>query len=114
MKAELCFVTEEKAFLVRKIADSERFLQIACGILNKKISPRHKKFQKHILVELASSRDGELPTLIYEARPVVSRGNQGGRSALGMLVGGVSDSESVEVEMVARGEGSRNRNSGEE
>ncbi|KAK1389956.1 hypothetical protein POM88_018134 [Heracleum sosnowskyi] len=45
---------------------------------------------------------------------VVSRGNQGGRSALVMLVGGVSDSESVEVEMVARGEGSRNRNSGEE
>lgn len=67
-----------------------------------------------ILVELASSRDGELPALIYEARPVVSRGNQGGRSALGMLVGGVSDSESVEVEMAARGVESRNRNSGAE
>ncbi|KAK1361257.1 hypothetical protein POM88_045731 [Heracleum sosnowskyi] len=67
-----------------------------------------------ILVELASSRDGELQALIYESGPVVSRGNQGGRSPLGMLVGGVLDSESVEVEMVARGEGSRNWNSGEE
>lgn len=61
-----------------------------------------------ILVELASSRDGELPALIYEARPVVSRG---GRSGLGMLVGGVSDSGSVEVEMMSRGEEFRNRNS---
>lgn len=67
-----------------------------------------------ILVELASSRDGELPALIYEARPVVSSGSQGGRTGLGMLVGGVSDSESVEVEMAARGDGSRNRNSGVE
>lgn len=67
-----------------------------------------------ILVELASSRDGELPALIYEARPVVSRENQGGRSGLGMLVGGVSDSESVEVEMVSRGDESRNRSSGVE
>ncbi|KAL8095113.1 presenilin-like protein At1g08700 [Apium graveolens] len=67
-----------------------------------------------ILVELASSRDGELPALIYEARPVVTSGNQGGRTGLGMLVGGVSDSESVEVEMVARGGESRNRNSGVE
>ncbi|KAL1813413.1 hypothetical protein ACET3Z_023478 [Daucus carota] len=67
-----------------------------------------------ILVELASSRDGELPALVYEARPVVSNGNRGARTGLGMLVGGVSDSESVEVEMVARGNDTRNRDSGVE
>lgn len=49
-----------------------------------------------ILVELASSRDDELPALVYEARPTVSRNPRG--SGFGLLVGGVS-SESVEVEM---------------
>ncbi|KAK9075921.1 hypothetical protein SSX86_004251 [Deinandra increscens subsp. villosa] len=49
-----------------------------------------------ILVELASSRDDDLPALVYEARPTVSRNPR--RSSLGLLVGGVS-SDSVEVEM---------------
>ncbi|KAM7500037.1 hypothetical protein LguiA_024451 [Lonicera macranthoides] len=54
-----------------------------------------------ILVELASSRDDELPALVYEARPIVSRagGGGGGRSAMGLLVGGVSDSGSVELQV---------------
>ncbi|XP_076908179.1 presenilin-like protein At1g08700 [Bidens hawaiensis] len=50
-----------------------------------------------ILVELASSRDDDLPALVYEARPMVSRR----RSGLGLLVGGVS-SDSVELEMARR------------
>ncbi|KAI3694456.1 hypothetical protein L1987_77421 [Smallanthus sonchifolius] len=52
-----------------------------------------------ILVELASSRDDDLPALVYEARPTVSRNPM--RSSLGLLVGGVS-SDSVEVEMARR------------
>lgn len=52
-----------------------------------------------ILVELASSRDDELPALVYEARPIVSRSSGGGRSAMGLLVGGVSDSGSVELQV---------------
>lgn len=52
-----------------------------------------------ILVELASSRDDDLPALVYEARPTVSR--NGRRSSLRFLVGGVS-SDSVEVEMARR------------
>ncbi|KAJ0560546.1 putative presenilin/signal peptide peptidase [Helianthus annuus] len=52
-----------------------------------------------ILVELASSRDDELPALVYEARPTVSRGSR--RGGLGLLVGGVS-SDDVEVEMSRR------------
>ncbi|KAL7225687.1 hypothetical protein ACSBR1_020944 [Camellia fascicularis] len=55
-----------------------------------------------ILVELASSRDEELPALVYEARPTVSR-NSGVRGAnLGLLVGGFSDSGSVELQVVPR------------
>ncbi|KAL4571771.1 hypothetical protein LXL04_018536 [Taraxacum kok-saghyz] len=50
-----------------------------------------------ILVELASSRDDELPALVYEARPTVSR-NPRASSGFGLLVGGVS-SDSVELEM---------------
>ncbi|KVI12163.1 presenilin-like protein At1g08700 [Cynara cardunculus var. scolymus] len=51
-----------------------------------------------ILVELASSRDDELPALVYEARPTVSRNPRG--SSLGLLVGGVSsDSVELQVEM---------------
>ncbi|XP_041023781.1 presenilin-like protein At1g08700 [Juglans microcarpa x Juglans regia] len=61
-----------------------------------------------LLVELASSRDEELPALIYEARPTVSRntGNRG--SSLGLLVGGVSDSGSVELQAVERDNGNIN------
>lgn len=53
-----------------------------------------------ILVELASSREDELPALVYEARPTVSRNREG--SSLGLLVGGVSESSSVELQVVAR------------
>lgn len=72
-----------------------------------------------LLVELASSRDDELPALIYEARPTADMGRSGIRgSSLGLLVGGVmgddSGSNSVEVELqtVSRNEdnnGNENR-----
>uniref|UniRef100_A0A5B7C2N3 Presenilin n=1 Tax=Davidia involucrata TaxID=16924 RepID=A0A5B7C2N3_DAVIN len=56
-----------------------------------------------ILVELASNRDEELPALVYEARPTVSRNPDGRRgSSLGLLVAGVSDSGSVELQAVSR------------
>ncbi|KAK9124923.1 hypothetical protein Scep_013769 [Stephania cephalantha] len=50
-----------------------------------------------MLVELASSRDEELPALIYEARPTVSRSPDGG-GALGVFVG--MGSGSVELQPV--------------
>ncbi|KAG7596328.1 Presenilin/signal peptide peptidase [Arabidopsis suecica] len=57
-----------------------------------------------LLVELASSRDEELPAMVYEARPTVSSGNQRRNrgSSLRALVGGggVSDSGSVELQAV--------------
>ncbi|KAA8516289.1 hypothetical protein F0562_016582 [Nyssa sinensis] len=55
-----------------------------------------------ILVELASNRDDELPALVYEARPTVSRNPDGRGSSLGLLVAGVSDSGSVELQAVSR------------
>lgn len=65
-----------------------------------------------ILVELASSRDDELPALVYEARPTVSRSPGGRGSSLGLLVGGVSDSGSVELQAVPRSNADQNiRNS---
>ncbi|CAN6443104.1 unnamed protein product [Victoria cruziana] len=48
-----------------------------------------------LLVELASSRDEELPALVYEARPTVSRRED---SALNLLVAGVSASAEVREE----------------
>ncbi|RVW20585.1 Presenilin-like protein [Vitis vinifera] len=68
-----------------------------------------------LLVELASTRDEELPALVYEARPVVSRGpgtrGSGTRgSNLGLLVGGVSESGSVELQAVSQD----NRNKSDE
>lgn len=63
-----------------------------------------------LLVELASSRDDELPALVYEARPIVSRSRG---SNLGLLVGGVSDSGSVELQAVNEGENHRTTNEGE-
>ncbi|XVF06703.1 hypothetical protein REPUB_Repub06bG0073400 [Reevesia pubescens] len=82
-----------------------------------------------LLVELASSRDEELPALVYEARPTVSRNEGNQRSSLGLLVGGVSDSGSVELQAVSNNnvhrdgsenhrspeysEGQRNRDEGE-
>ncbi|CAO2825746.1 unnamed protein product [Amaranthus hypochondriacus] len=57
-----------------------------------------------ILVELAQSRDDELPALVYEARPTVPESNGGGgrHGALGLLVGGVSDNSSVELQNMSR------------
>lgn len=55
-----------------------------------------------LLVELASSRDEELPALVYEARPTVSENERNRRSGLRFLVGGVSDSGSVELQAVSR------------
>lgn len=70
-----------------------------------------------LLVELASSRDEELPALIYEARPTVApraTGGGGGGSTLGLLVTGVSESEpepsSVELQVVSRNNVNRNEN----
>lgn len=60
-----------------------------------------------LLVELASTRDEELPALVYEARPAVSRGMENRGSALGLLVAGVSDSGSVELQAINM---DRNRN----
>ncbi|GKV07641.1 hypothetical protein SLEP1_g19388 [Rubroshorea leprosula] len=54
-----------------------------------------------LLVELASSRDEELPALVYEARPTVSQGEGNQRSSLRLLVAGASDSRSVEMQAVS-------------
>ncbi|XP_021732563.1 presenilin-like protein At1g08700 [Chenopodium quinoa] len=56
-----------------------------------------------ILVELSQSRDDDLPALVYEARPTVSTSSGGGRrnGGLGLLVGGVSDNSSVELQNLA-------------
>ncbi|KAB2058548.1 hypothetical protein ES319_A11G241800v1 [Gossypium barbadense] len=70
-----------------------------------------------LLVELASSRDEELPALVYEARPTVSRNEGNPQSTLGLLVAGVSDSGSVELQAVSnnnvRRDGAENRRSPE-
>lgn len=57
-----------------------------------------------ILVELASSRDEELPALVYEARPNVSSrsGNRGPN--LGLLLAGFSDGDSIELGVMSSGE----------
>ncbi|XP_062004797.1 presenilin-like protein At1g08700 isoform X2 [Rosa rugosa] len=55
-----------------------------------------------LLVELASTRDEELPALVYEARPTVPRNANANASSLGLLVAGVSDSGSVELQAVSR------------
>ncbi|KAF9670311.1 hypothetical protein SADUNF_Sadunf13G0055200 [Salix dunnii] len=61
-----------------------------------------------ILVELAQSRDEELPALVYEARPSVAQnGIVQGRS-LDLLVGGVSDSRSVEMQTMSSNNVDRN------
>ena len=57
-----------------------------------------------ILVELARSRDDDLPALIYEARPTISRSDGGGQRSrtLDVLVSGVSDNSSVELQNMSR------------
>lgn len=52
-----------------------------------------------ILVELASSRDEELPALIYEARPNVVQNPSSRASSLGLFVGMASGSGSGSVEL---------------
>ncbi|XWS58594.1 hypothetical protein CRYUN_Cryun08bG0047900 [Craigia yunnanensis] len=70
-----------------------------------------------LLVELAWSRNEELPALVYEARLTVSHNEGKQRSSLGLLVGGVSDSGSVELQVVSNNnvhrDGSENRRSPE-
>ena len=65
-----------------------------------------------LLVELASTRDEELPALVYEARPTVARTGQVGSSTLRLLVAGVSDSSSIELQSVSRDNAHRNENAG--
>ncbi|CAO2816994.1 unnamed protein product [Amaranthus hypochondriacus] len=57
-----------------------------------------------LLVELARSRDDDLPALIYEARPTVSRSDGGGQRSrtFDVLVSGVSDNSSVELQNMSR------------
>ncbi|XP_061944935.1 presenilin-like protein At1g08700 isoform X2 [Populus nigra] len=63
-----------------------------------------------MLVELAQTRDEELPALVYEARPTVSQnGIVQGRS-LDLLVGGVSDSRSVEMQAMSSNNVDQNEN----
>ncbi|XP_057948161.1 presenilin-like protein At1g08700 [Malania oleifera] len=61
-----------------------------------------------ILVELAMSRGEDLPGLVYEARPTVSRDSQARGAVMGPLVFGVSDSGSVELQQVSRNSEDRN------
>lgn len=65
-----------------------------------------------LLVDLASTRDEELPALVYEARPTVARSGHRGASSLGILVAGVSDSSSIELQAVSRDSVNRNENEG--
>ncbi|EXB94288.1 Presenilin-like protein [Morus notabilis] len=57
-----------------------------------------------LLVELASSRDEELPALVYEARPTVPREAEIRGPPLGLLV---SDSGNVELQAMPRDSASR-------
>ncbi|KAI3907226.1 hypothetical protein MKX01_013681 [Papaver californicum] len=52
-----------------------------------------------LLVELAQSREEELPALIYESRPTINQVNGRGGS-LGLLVTGATTSSSVELQPV--------------
>ncbi|KAF8395550.1 hypothetical protein HHK36_019498 [Tetracentron sinense] len=65
-----------------------------------------------ILVELASSRDDELPALVYEARPTVSRSpegrGRGPRGSLGLLVAGFPELSSIELQPVSQNNEGRN------
>ncbi|KAK4743363.1 hypothetical protein SAY87_001364 [Trapa incisa] len=62
-----------------------------------------------LLVELASSRDEELPALVYEARPVAPPQNGGShRTNMGLLAAGFSQPGSVEMQSVSGNSGWRN------
>ncbi|QCD97187.1 presenilin-like protein At1g08700 [Vigna unguiculata] len=60
-----------------------------------------------LLVDLASTRNEELPALVYEARPTVATRTP---AALGFIVAGVSDSEAsrIELQVVSRDNVSNN------
>ncbi|XP_047153354.1 presenilin-like protein At1g08700 [Vigna umbellata] len=60
-----------------------------------------------LLVDLASTRNEELPALVYEARPTVATRTP---AALGFMVAGVSDSEAsrIELQVVSRDNVSNN------
>ncbi|XP_014491130.1 presenilin-like protein At1g08700 [Vigna radiata var. radiata] len=60
-----------------------------------------------LLVDLASTRNEELPALVYEARPTVATRTP---AALGFVVAGVSDSEAsrIELQVVSRDNVSNN------
>ncbi|XP_062113747.1 presenilin-like protein At1g08700 [Humulus lupulus] len=62
-----------------------------------------------LLVELASSRDEELPALVYEARPTVSREVENRGSPLRLLATGVSDTGSVELQAISQDNSNRIR-----
>ncbi|KAG4912789.1 hypothetical protein JHK86_053222 [Glycine max] len=63
-----------------------------------------------LLVELESSRNEELPALVYEARPTVNTRNHA--AAVGFIVAGVSDSETsrIELQVVSRVNSNNNNN----
>lgn len=61
-----------------------------------------------ILVELAQSRDEELPALVYEARPSVAQNGIAQGRSLDLLVGGASDSRSVEMQTMSSNNVDRN------
>ncbi|MCL7045227.1 hypothetical protein MKW94_006183 [Papaver nudicaule] len=62
-----------------------------------------------LLVELAQSREEELPALIYESRPTINQANGRGGS-LGLLVTGATASSSVELQPITRSnEGNQGR-----
>ncbi|KAK9290292.1 hypothetical protein L1049_008459 [Liquidambar formosana] len=61
-----------------------------------------------LLVELASSRDEELPALIYEARPTVPQSPEYRESSLGVFAGVVSEAGSVELPALSRNNADQN------
>uniref|UniRef100_A0A3Q7IL79 Presenilin n=1 Tax=Solanum lycopersicum TaxID=4081 RepID=A0A3Q7IL79_SOLLC len=57
-----------------------------------------------MLVELASSRDEELPALVYEARPNVSSRSGSRGPSLGLLLAGFSDGDPIELRVMSSSE----------
>lgn len=57
-----------------------------------------------MLVELASSRDEELPALVYEARPNVGSRSGSRGPNLGLLLAGFSDGDPIELRVMSSSE----------
>ncbi|KAK6778840.1 hypothetical protein RDI58_025558 [Solanum bulbocastanum] len=57
-----------------------------------------------MLVELASSRDEELPALVYEARPNVGSRSGSRGPNLGLLLAGFSDGDLIELQVMSSSE----------